>query len=103
MQLISEVIYMHSTVMDGRWFAEEYVRRKKLAEKGVVDKRSAGSMGVAAANGEDGGSGDGWNVVRRGGGGSAASGAAPAQEDTALVPGATFKAFKDVPSRKKRK
>ena len=31
--IISDAVYANSTTMDGRHFAEEFIRRKKLAEK----------------------------------------------------------------------
>ena len=96
-QLISEVVYTHSKVMDFRHFAEEYIRRKKLADRGVFDKRTAATV---AAEAEDDGAGDGWNeVVKRGGGGGVGGGAAAAAGSAqADAVGASFKV---VPSRKK--
>lgn len=48
-EIIADAVYAHSTTMDGRHFAEEYVRRKKLADKGVISKvdssASAGAGG----------------------------------------------------------
>lgn len=63
--------------MDGRHFAEEYLRRKKLADKGVVEPVSS--------TGEK--SGGGWSEVAKKG---------PPKEETAS-------AFKVVPTKKKGK
>jgi PERQ amino acid-rich with GYF domain-containing protein len=91
--LIADVIYTHSKVMDGRHFAEEFIRRKKLADKGIFDKSSTG------AEGEDDDGGDGWNeVVKRGGGGGSSTAQQQQQQGDAGMLGAGFKV---VPSRKK--
>ena len=37
--IISDAVYFSSKTMDGHRFAEEYIRRKKLAERGVVEKQ----------------------------------------------------------------
>ncbi|KAJ2905498.1 gyf domain-containing mpd2 [Zalerion maritima] len=60
--LISDIIYMSSTTMDGRHFAEEFIRRKKQAQKGVVEK-SAPVADTAKSS-----SGGGWNEVAKKGG-----------------------------------
>lgn len=51
-------MYSTSTIMDGRHFGEEYVRRKKLAEKGVAEKQKPE---VAAGSS----SGGGWSEVAK--------------------------------------
>lgn len=64
--------------MDGRHFAEEYVRRKKLAEKGVVEKHSSADRAVSG----------GWSEVAKKGGNAVA----PAQQAAdANAAGAEFK------------
>ena len=81
--ILSEAVYCYSTTMDGRHFAEEFVRRKKLADKGVVDKES--SVNESKNNSSNGG----WNEVAKKGG----SNAVP-KEDTSVA------GFKIVPSKK---
>lgn len=83
--IISEAVYASSKTMDGRHFAEEFVRRKKLAEKGVVEKQA-----VPSASGDSKSSG-GWNEVAKKGGSSH-------QKEESMPAG-----FKVVPSRKKGK
>jgi PERQ amino acid-rich with GYF domain-containing protein len=77
--------------MDGRHFAEEYVRRKKLAEKGVAEKQppttaEPKTLGNAAG---------GWSEVAK------KSGAPVPKEST--DPSTQAAGFKVVPSRKKGK
>ncbi|KAH8651038.1 hypothetical protein BX600DRAFT_483581 [Xylariales sp. PMI_506] len=57
--IIAEAIYGHSKTMNGQHFAAEFLRRKKLAEKGVVEKQ--GAADVAAQAGNTGG----WNEVAK--------------------------------------
>ena len=73
--------------MDGRHFAEEFIRRKRLAEKGVVEKQPMLSETKSA------GTSSGWSEVAKKGG------VGQIKED-ATVPAAGFKV---VPSRKKGK
>lgn len=89
--IIADAVYANSTIMDGRHFAEEYVRRKKLAEKGVVEKQPATKGDVAASSS----SGGGWSEVAKK---SSASAPAPREEGTVQPAG-----FKVVPGRKKGK
>ncbi|CAH0025466.1 unnamed protein product [Clonostachys rhizophaga] len=89
--LIADAVYANSTTMDGRHFAEEYVRRKKLAEKGVAEKQPSVITEVKA-----GGSGGGWSEVAK-------------KSSTPITPTApkddiqSAAGFKVVPSRKKGK
>ncbi|KAK3502133.1 hypothetical protein B0T13DRAFT_459884 [Neurospora crassa] len=75
--ILSECVYGFSTTMDGRHFAEEFVRRRKLADKGIVEKDSnTGAM--SSSNG-------GWSEVAKKGGNGAQS---QVKEDPmAAVPG----------------
>ncbi|KAL7783006.1 hypothetical protein V8C43DRAFT_294926 [Trichoderma afarasin] len=86
--LIADAVYANSTTMDGRHFAEEYVRRKKLAEKGVVEKQTQAESKASV-------SGGGWSEVAK------KSGAATqTRESEAAIQSADFKV---VPGRKKGK
>lgn len=93
--VISDAVYASSTTIDGRHFAEEFIRRKKLADKGVVEKNSSVGSGVS-------GSGSGWSEVAKksgsGNGGSGGSGSVREQSTESSISGAGFKV---VPSRKK--
>ena len=84
--MIADAVYANSTTMDGRHFAEEFIRRKKLAEKGVATP--------AVADAKPSGSGGGWSEVAK-------KSNAPVPKDT----GDSVQAagFKVVPSRKKGK
>ncbi|KAH7322898.1 hypothetical protein B0I35DRAFT_426692 [Stachybotrys elegans] len=84
--IIADAVYANSTTMDGRHFAEEYVRRKKLAEKGVVEKQPTDDKASGGAGG--------WSEVAKKGGNTQ-----PRDAD-AGIQGAGFKV---VPSRKKGK
>lgn len=84
--ILSEAVYSYSTTMDGRHFADEFVRRKKLADKGIVEKEPV-SASADAKNSSNGG----WNEVAKKGSSNNA-----AREDTS-VPG-----FRVVPSKKNK-
>lgn len=87
--IIADAIYASSTTMDGRHFAAEYVRRKKLAEKGIVEKQPLVDASKNAA------SGGGWSEVAK-----RTSGSQPKESEGAGIQGSGFKV---VPSRKKGK
>ena len=74
--MIAEAIYGSSQTLDGHRLADEFVRRRKLAERGVVpppDAASSASTGMAGigsgagneGKGSSGGSGGGWNEVAK--------------------------------------
>lgn len=88
MEMISDAVYANSTTMNGQHFAEEFIRRKKLAEKGIAEKQP-GSDGYIASSG-------GWNEVAKKGGHGVAAGSAAAKEEAPA-------GFKVVPGRKKGK
>ena len=94
MEMISDAVYANSTTMNGMHFAEEFIRRKKLADKGIAEKQP-GSDGKVASSG-------GWNEVAKkgghgsGGGGGGNGGASGAKEEAAV-------GFRVVPGRKKGK
>ena len=60
-EIISDSIYATSQTLDGRRFAEEFVRRRKLADKGLIDPNSNGS----SSPGIDSKNGNGWNEVAK--------------------------------------
>ncbi|KAK0622012.1 hypothetical protein B0T17DRAFT_509305 [Bombardia bombarda] len=84
--ILSEAVYGYSTTMDGRHFAEEFVRRKKQAEKGIMEKEPVASSVSEIKNNSNGG----WSEVAKKG----SSNVAAAKEEAA-IPG-----FKVVPSKK---
>ncbi|KAI9371288.1 hypothetical protein BJX61DRAFT_543826 [Aspergillus egyptiacus] len=84
-EIISDSVYANSQTMDGRRFAEEFIRRRKLADKGIVESVSASAF----ADQKNGG---GWSEVAKKG-----SSNAHREEDTSNA------AFKVVAPRKKGK
>ncbi|KAI0114359.1 hypothetical protein GGR51DRAFT_504042 [Nemania sp. FL0031] len=88
--IISDAVYANSKTMDGRHFAQEFIRRKRLAEKGVVEKQPVNSpSGDTQSN-----SAGGWNEVAK------KSSHKDNASDSSSIQGAGFKV---VPSRKKGK
>ncbi|PGH06227.1 hypothetical protein AJ80_08196 [Polytolypa hystricis UAMH7299] len=63
-EIISDSVYANSQTLDGRRFAEEFVRRRRLADKGVTDPASlnAGSNGFGTVVESK---TDGWNEVAK--------------------------------------
>ena len=88
--IIADAVYANSTTMDGRHFAEEYIRRKKLAERGVVEKQLEASRAGGSSAG-------GWSEVAKKGSNPPPP---PKEADAGGMQGAGFKV---VPSRKKGK
>ncbi|KAI4169411.1 MAG: hypothetical protein LQ343_005715 [Gyalolechia ehrenbergii] len=72
--IISDSIYSSSQTLDGRRFAEEFIRRRKLADKGIVPDPALNGASTAFGGGngkgaEEGkGSGGGWSEVAKKGG-----------------------------------
>lgn len=92
--MITEAVHGVSHTIDSRHFAEEFLRRKKLAEKGVVEHsapKSTASPAGAAANGAS-----GWSeVAKKVGVGKEVGGSARESESNG--------AFRVVPAKKKGK
>jgi PERQ amino acid-rich with GYF domain-containing protein len=86
-EIISDSVYAHSQTLDGRRFAEEFVRRRKLADKGIVDPATNGTVPTSATDAKSGG---GWSEVAKKGP------ASTPKEDTSS-------AFKVVAAKKKGK
>jgi PERQ amino acid-rich with GYF domain-containing protein len=84
--VIADSVYANSQLMDGRRFADEFLRRKKLAEKGIVENASAGSTGFSTAGASGSTSAGGWSEVAKKG--------PPKVEEPAA-------GFKVVPNKKK--
>ncbi|KAL0944785.1 GYF domain-containing protein mpd2 [Colletotrichum truncatum] len=85
--IIADAIYANSKTMHGQHFAEEFIRRKRLADKGVVEKQGTGGDAKAGS------SSSGWNEVAKKGGHKEPS---PAGDAAIQAAG-----FKVVPTRKK--
>ena len=85
-EIISDSVYANSATLDGRRFADEFIRRRKLADKGIVEPVSAS----AYADQKNGG---GWSEVAKKG----SSNVQREQEESSNA------AFKVVAPRKKGK
>ena len=58
---ITETVHSSSSTIESRHFAEEFVRRRKLADKGVVDSSiSTNAPGASSTN-----TSGGWNEVAK--------------------------------------
>lgn len=66
-EIIADVVYSSSQTLDGRRIAEEFVRRRKLADKGVVEPATPASAAPGTVNGGEGksGNGGGWSEVAK--------------------------------------
>src|SRR4051812_43061298 len=67
-EIISDSVYANSTTLDGRRFAEEFIRRRKLANQGVVTDAgplSAGLLSGSAADSSNKSSSGGWSEVAK--------------------------------------
>lgn len=84
---IADIIYGNSKTMNGQHFAEEFIRRKKLADRGVMEKQSAS---IPAPTGNAGG----WNEVAKKGAHKESNGSSSGD--------ATPAGFKIVPGRNKK-
>ena len=67
-EIISDSVYASSQTLDGRRFAEEFVRRRKLADKGIVEPASNGigmQIGGGGAAGDGKSGSGGWSEVAK--------------------------------------
>ncbi|KAH7562869.1 hypothetical protein BM1_02389 [Bipolaris maydis] len=64
-ELITESVHSASSTLDSRHFAEEFLRRRKLADKGIIDERNTSSPAENKA------AGSGWSEVAKKGGANA--------------------------------
>ncbi|KAK5030396.1 kinesin-like protein [Exophiala sideris] len=83
-EIISDSVYASSQTLDGRRFAEEFVRRRRLADKGIIEPATNGAGGM------DGKGAGGWSEVAKKG-----PAVAPKEENNA--------SFKVVATKKKGK
>jgi PERQ amino acid-rich with GYF domain-containing protein len=95
-EIISDSVYASSQTLDGRRFAEEFVRRRKLADKGVVESAAGAQPMMGIGGGGEpksaGAAGGGWSEVAKKG----PANAQPAKEEANAQ-------FKVVPTKKKGK
>jgi len=71
-EIISDSVYANSPTLDGRRFAEEFIRRRKLADKGIVESSASGSNGFAPSTSTENKAGGGWSEVAKKGPSNAA-------------------------------
>lgn len=93
-EIISDSVYANSQTLDGRRFAEEFIRRRKLADKGIVEGVESGKGNAfvpVSSAGEGKSAGGGWSEVAKKG---------PQVAEKGEVKG---EAFRMVPSKKKGK
>ena len=65
-EIISDSVYGASQTLDGRRFAEEFIRRRKLADRGIMPDTSAGgSNGFSPSTASENKSGGGWSEVAK--------------------------------------
>ncbi|KAF2456230.1 hypothetical protein BDY21DRAFT_386652 [Lineolata rhizophorae] len=64
LDVITEAVHSVSQTIDSRHFAEEFIRRRKLAEKGMVDPSPSSSAAAAHASAAENKSG-GWSEVAK--------------------------------------
>ena len=83
-EIIADSIYYDSQTLDGRRIAEEFVRRRKNADKGIIEP-----VGQTLNGGESKSTGGGWSEVAK-------KGPEKKEESTSTQ-------FKVVPSKKKGK
>jgi len=81
--IIADSVYSASQTMDARHFAEEFIRRRKQADKGIIEPANTGSGPNVSASDKTGE----WSQVAKKG--------PPKEEPTA--------GFKVVPNKKKGK
>lgn len=92
-EIITEVVHGASSTIDSRHFAEEFLRRKKLADKGLVDTTAPPkSASPAGAKVDQGG---GWSEVAKKGGKDVPAAASPVAAEQGNG------AFRVVPAKKK--
>ena len=89
-ELITESVHSASNTLDSRHFAEEFLRRRKLADKGIINDRATSSPAESKSAG-------GWSEVAKKGGASVQ------QQQQQQQPALDSGAFKVVPSKKKSK
>src|ERR1700761_2121016 len=63
-EILADSVYANSQTLDGRRFAEEFIRRRKLADKGVIDPVPSGTPPNAGSDNKS--SGGGNEVAKKG-------------------------------------
>ncbi|EOD49817.1 gyf domain-containing protein [Neofusicoccum parvum] len=77
LDIITEAIHSVSRTIDSRHFAEEFIRRRKLADKGIIENSGTASPGPMNGSG-------GWSEVAKKGSGPNTAQVNAAKEDVAF-------------------
>ena len=65
-EIIRDSVYASSSTLDAQRIADEYIRRRKLADKGIIEPASTnGVSGVLAGGESKSGNAGGWSEVAR--------------------------------------
>jgi PERQ amino acid-rich with GYF domain-containing protein len=65
-EMLSDAVYANSQTLDGRRFAEEFVRRRKQADRGVAPESNAPlNFNSGSAGGGESKAGGGWSEVAK--------------------------------------
>ncbi|KAL1650051.1 kinesin-like protein [Diplodia intermedia] len=77
LDIVTEAVHSVSQTIDSRHFAQEFIRRRKLADKGIIENSGTSSPGPANGSG-------GWSEVAKKGSGTNAAQGGAAKEDLAF-------------------
>ncbi|KKY23148.1 putative gyf domain containing protein [Diplodia seriata] len=77
LDIVTEAVHSVSQTIDSRHFAQEFIRRRKLADKGIIENSGTSSPGPANGSG-------GWSEVAKKGSGTNTAQAGAAKEDLAF-------------------
>lgn len=77
LEIVTEAVHSVSQTIDSRHFAEEFIRRRKLADKGIVDSSGTASPGPVNGSG-------GWSEVAKKGSATSQAAAQQAKDDVAF-------------------
>ena len=78
LDIVTEAVHSVSQTIDSRHFAQEFIRRRKLADKGIIENSGTSSPGPANGSG-------GWSeVAKKGSAANTAQASAAAKEDLAF-------------------
>ena len=98
-EIISDSVYANSTTLDGRRFADEFLRRRKLADRGLLPETGTSSASPASMFSATGGhasdtksSSGGWSEVAK----KSGTNSAAAASESGVGPG-----FRVVAQKKK--
>ncbi len=103
-EIIAEAVYASSKTLEGNRFAEEFIRRRRLADRGIPPEASASAVSFASTGGDHSGNG-GWNEVAKKGNASnsGATGSGAGNGAGASKHAGEAAAFKVVAPKKKGK